>query len=270
LTNQFDLANLRASLQPDVDVEAAIRWPTVPAEFDTAEKRPAWLRDWHGSAAGRLSDDVYSRLYGVEVHSDGTFLADFIQPGKYWLNGNYLEGPKAIVTLSDHIEIPAGDASNSSKPFDLGSIPLQAGSNLPPGAFAPDFTAELLDGAGTFKLSDCRGKYVILDFWATWSQPSIADLPYLDAAYEEFRTNKMLIMVGLSLDADRAAPRKFVQDNIIRWKQASLGDWSRDTVTPSFGIRSIPEIVLIGPDGRIMAGLHGKQVKQALETILKR
>jgi len=265
VTNEPDFGAMTATLQPDIDVHTATLLPEVPREFDTAEKRPEWWRQWHQTEAGRLADEAYSRVYGVEIHSNGTFTAGPVQPGKYWLNGSQLQGMNTVVTLSEHFEIPT---STSDTPFDAGKMPLKPGVNLPRGAVAPDFKAETLDGTGHFRLSDCRGKYVLLEFWATWSKPALAEIAELRAAREDFKTNASLVIVSVSLDVDREVAKRTVREQSMTWPQAYLGDWSRDTVTPSYGIRSIPQIVLIGPDGRIVTGLRGPQIKPALAKIL--
>ncbi len=264
LTNKIDFTGFPVSLQPDMDVYAATSLPSVPPEFDTPDKRPAWWREWHRSKAGSLSDEVYSRLRGIEIAADGRFTADFVEPGKYWLTGAYDEELRTVVTLSDHLEIPAPPENTNDGPFDLGDIQLQRGVNLPPGAPAPDFQAELLNGAGTFRLSDYRGKYVLLEFWATWSKPSLTDIQYLVAAQAQYQTNKMFTMASLNVDMDRERARQMVNEQGMTWTQVYLGDWTRDTVAPSYGIRKVPQIVLIDPEGRILGGPHGPQLMKAL------
>ena len=131
----------------------------------------------------------------------------------------------------------------------MGTVTLKAAANLKPGDAAPDFTVKDLDGK-TFSLSEYRGKYVLLDFWATWCGPCVGETPNLKAVYDAFYKDKRFTMVSLSLDKDPADPRKFAQRREIAWTQGFLGDWSNDKVTESYGVYAIPQIILIGPDGK--------------------
>lgn len=71
---------------------------------------------------------------------------------------------------------------------------------------------ETLDGK-PLKLEDFRGKFVLLEFWATWCGPCLYETPALKATYEAFRENERFVMIGLSLDTDVDAPKKYVAEN---------------------------------------------------------
>jgi len=76
-------------------------------------------------------------------------------------------------------------------------------------------------------------------------------------------------MISLSLDTDQDAPRKFAKEKKTAWIQGFLGDWSQDNVTKAYGVDGIPEMFLVGPDGRIVArGMRGVAIKQAVERAL--
>ncbi len=121
------------------------------------------------------------------------------------------------------------------------------------------------DTAGkAIDLAEYKGKVVLLDFWATWCGPCVAELPNVLAAYEKFHGHGFEI-VGISLDQDRAKLDKFVADRGMTWRQQFDGKGWKNDVAVAWGVQSIPATYLIGPDGKIAAvGLRGEQLEQKL------
>jgi peroxiredoxin len=139
---------------------------------------------------------------------------------------------------------------------------------LKPGDMAPAFEVKTIDGR-TLKLADFRGKYVLLDFWATWCGPCVGETPHLKATYDAFGTNNDFVMIGLSLDENASAPRDYARRNAIQWIQGFLGAWSKATVPNLYGVQGIPSIFLIGPDGRIVdRDLRGEEIRAAVARAL--
>ena len=134
---------------------------------------------------------------------------------------------------------------------------------------APEFSVETLDGK-PLDLKDYRGKYVLLDFWATWCGPCLAEIPHLRKAHEEFGKDPKFAMISLSLDASKEDVAKFLKAGEQPWTQVSLGEWTKDPVTKKYGIELIPSILLLDPDGKIVAqGLRGAAIKDAVADALK-
>ena len=124
--------------------------------------------------------------------------------------------------------------------------------------FSPDFTAPRLDG-GQCKLSEQRGKLVLLDFWATWCQPCLAEMPAMKDIQETFGGDPKFLLVGVSRDEAAQAPATYTKANALRWTQAFGGPFPRSVraaptkdfqnVGETYSIRAIPATFLIGPDG---------------------
>lgn len=207
---------------------------------------------------------IYSQL-----SSNGTFAVDSVEPGDYRITGD-LWGESGKVAVLDPVvvHVPDEPSDAADKPFDAGAVALKSAIQLKSGDMAPDFNVSNLDGK-PLKLSDYRGKYVLLDFWATWCGPCVGEMPNMKATYDAYGKDDRFVIISLSLDSEPAAPKKFAQNRSIAWTQGFLGDWSKDKETQRYGVYAIPAIFLIGPDGKVLAtGLRGTKIKETVASVL--
>jgi peroxiredoxin len=164
------------------------------------------------------------------------------------------------------IEVPEGAGGREETPLDLGVIDMLA--QLRPGDLAPEFDVKTMDGQSV-KLSDLKGKYVLLDFWATWSAGSVAEMGELKETCAAFAGDPRFAMIGLNLDADPALARAFVNNNGIGWKQGLLGKWTESAVAERYGVERVPLIIILDTNGRVLqTGLKEGNIKSAVHVAL--
>lgn len=136
------------------------------------------------------------------------------------------------------------------------------------GNVAPDFTART-PGGEEISLSSYRGKYVFVDFWASWCAPCRHENPNVVKAYATYKSDKFDIL-GVSLDQDKAAWENAISKDGLTWKQVSdLMGW-QSMLAMSYAIRAIPANFLIDPQGKIIArDLRGDALEKKLSEVLK-
>jgi peroxiredoxin len=131
---------------------------------------------------------------------------------------------------------------------------------------APDLAARDVKGE-MVRLDGFRGKFVLVDFWATWCAPCVAEVPRLQAAYAKYR-DRGLEIVGVSLDETKSAVTDFVKARNIPWRQVHNASAEADLVE-AFGVNTIPATFLIDPQGTIVRlELRGQALDQALAKLL--
>lgn len=141
-------------------------------------------------------------------------------------------------------------------------------SQLQVGAIAPGFSTMTIDDK-PLKLSDLRGKYVLLDFWASWCIPCRREFPYLKKAYARYK-GKNFEIVGYSIDNDRSLWESAVSNDDVRWIQVSGLKGYPDPVAREYGIEAVPSNWLLDPQGRIVArNLRGEEVEKVLGEYIK-
>ncbi len=128
---------------------------------------------------------------------------------------------------------------------------------------APDFRVRDLGGA-PISLADFRGRYVLLDFWATWCEPCLADRPALRLAYDAHQADRLTV-ISVSLDDTADVARNLVRQRDWPWRQIHAATAGSDLVD-LFRVEQLPASVLIGPDGTILRlDLKGKPLKNLLD-----
>ena len=167
--------------------------------------------------------------------------------------------------------------------FNLSSTPAAAATTQPSaaadpdtrfavdllkvGTEAPDFALSTLDGK-TVKLSDMRGKYVVLDFWASWCPDCRRDLPSVGALHKTYSA-RGVEFVGVSFDDKKENLVKAIADYNIAYTQVSeLKKWKETAISKAYHIGWIPTVYVIDPQGKVaLATVVSDKVSAYLHSV---
>ena len=203
--------------------------------------------------------------YSVALDQNGRFDIDGVPPGEHDLAIRLYQPPNDGC-LVNAIGRRVVSFTVKADALDLGNI--EVSDHARSRRDAPDFAFTSFTGE-KLKLSDLRGRYVLLDFWATWCGPCVSAIPAVRRLHDIYATDKRLVILGMNLDRDPESARRFVKDAQLPWTHGSLGSRSDNAVFTQYAISSVPAYVLIGPDGKLIFSATtveeiGEAVRRAL------
>jgi peroxiredoxin len=175
---------------------------------------------------------------------------------------------KRTITVTD---APAGRPDD---PLDLGTITAELFEALKVGDRAPDFKVRRIVGKGRgdqLRLSDYQGKLVLLDYWATWCGPCLAEMSTIKDIQKTFGGDTRFQLIGMSCDETAEVPERYIKQNGLIWTHGFAGNLLAGVNAGRvYKVRSIPATFLIGPDGRILAkNLRGAELKESVRKALE-
>ncbi len=144
---------------------------------------------------------------------------------------------------------------------------LKVIENVQIGKVAPDFKLTNPDGK-EIELKSFRGKYLLIDFWASWCRPCRMENPNVVKVYKQYK-DKGLEILGVSLDNEKSKWVEAIEKDGISWAQVSdLKGWRSD-VAKLYGVQSIPQTVLLDKDGKIIAkNLRGEELSKKMAELM--
>jgi peroxiredoxin len=226
-------------------------------------------------------------------------LSDSGMTGEFRLDGSLIETPLFWLALTNGPAKHVGRAFAASRPFEVdgrwwtltnltgeGAFEIVASAKPPAaaksaprpdtvpltGKKAPAFTGPLLAGNEVKFPNDYKGKVVLLDFWATWCGPCVAELPNVVAAYNKYHDQGFEVL-GISLDKEGAGAKlvDFTKKKNMPWRQVYDGRHWNAAVAKLYSINAIPRMMLVdGDSGVVLAdeSLRGEALAPAIEKAL--
>lgn len=157
---------------------------------------------------------------------------------------------RIIMSLAMIVAVTSGALAQSQTEQNKDLDSLYAQKLLKAGTEAPDFSSSEPDDK-TFRLSQLKGKYILLDFWASWCPDCRKDIPVVRDMHKKY--SGKVQFVGVSFDVDHKRWTDCLEKNEMKWTHVSeLKKMRESDVAKLYGVQWIPSMTLVGPDGKVV------------------
>ena len=214
------------------------------AKIKTLEQLDVFGKDFNDETLAALG--TMPNLATLQVYGDFTDAGLAHLEGMPALEGLFTSGknlsPRALDRLQQRT--PSLQRLEAQTPKPRPKVALKVGAD------APNFAIKTFDGKPIAK-KDLAGKVVLLHFWATWCAPCVASTGYVKEMHDELSKDANFAMISVSLDDEEHPPRRHAERYGLKWPQTSVGLGGK--IADDYGIEGVATLVVIGPDGKIVA-----------------
>lgn len=227
------------------------------AKPDTADARYAAYKKDLSNVLDKYASDRISRIESFITNHPGSLASLYL----FFANLTSIEQKKKeelyIVLKPDYLQTYFGKRIAAN---------VEAGKANAIGKQATDFTLPNVSGAPV-SLSSFKGKYVLIDFWASWCSPCRDENPNLLKAYTKYR-DKNFEIIGVSIDTDKRSWTEAVEKDKTIWVHVSDLKGMDSEVSTLYGITAVPQNLLLDPNGKIIAkNIHKEELNKKLEEL---
>ena len=239
--------------------------PIARAGFDW---RNGWSFDFTDSQEGHGFLRTLPHHF-VKFEPDGTFTINGVAEGEYQFAISIYEPPEGCLIDPVGLDVKnfsVGTIDLQRGELDLGVLDVEVSLGPQVGEPFPSFRYESVNEEEVRNTSDLRGRYALIDFWATWCAPCVKTIPELKEVAKRFDSDRVVVL-SVSLDEVLDHARQFITDQDMTWPQALLGERDNPIVRQQLGISSVPIYYVLDPQGKLIH--RSFQLHDAVDALQK-